>query len=256
MTAELPPLVLFHPLTMSGAVWQETAPLLVANHAVFTPSAIGHPGGPAVQRRPVTIWDVIDASERYLDEQGLDRPHLAGNSMGGFVALELARRGRAASVCAFSPAGIWSDKLRMQAAKKARRTHVLALGIRPVTPVITNSSIGRQVALRDAAVHGNRLSAARAVEIARQNLECTIVDDIFNNTDEYVKSMDPLPCPITVAWGERDTLLPLKHYEAIVRETLPGATFTVLPDVAHVPMLDHPESVARTILAVTGAETT
>jgi len=90
---------------MSGSAWQETVPLLAANHTVYTPSALGHRGGPAVQRRPATIWDVIDASERYLDEKELDRPHLAGHSMGGFVALELARRGRAASVCAFSPAG-------------------------------------------------------------------------------------------------------------------------------------------------------
>ena len=57
------------------------------------------------------MWDVIDESERYLDERGLDRPHLAGHSMGGFIALELARRGRAASVCVFSPGGLWSDGL-------------------------------------------------------------------------------------------------------------------------------------------------
>ena len=54
---------------------------------------------------PVRIWDVVDGAEQYLDEQGLQKPHLAGNSMGGFGALELARRGRASTVCVFSPAG-------------------------------------------------------------------------------------------------------------------------------------------------------
>jgi pimeloyl-ACP methyl ester carboxylesterase len=97
---------------MSDSAWRETVPLVAVHHEVFTPIAIGHRGGPPVQRRPVTIWDVIDAAERYLDEHGLEQPHLAGNSMGGFVALELARRGRAESVSAFSPAGLWTDALR------------------------------------------------------------------------------------------------------------------------------------------------
>ena len=41
--------------------------------------------------------EVVDAAEDYLDERGLDRPHLAGNSVGAFMAIELARRGRAAT---------------------------------------------------------------------------------------------------------------------------------------------------------------
>jgi pimeloyl-ACP methyl ester carboxylesterase len=238
---------------MSGAAWRETAPLLAANHTVYTPSALGHRGGPAVQRRPATIWDVIDASERYLDEKQLDRPHLAGHSMGGFVALELARRGRAASVCAFSPGGFWSDDLRTRNMKEVRRRVALGRLMRPLTPLVMKSPFVRQRALRLGALRGDRLSVNRAVEIVEEPFDCTILDDIFNNADEYVKSMDPLPCPITVAWAEKDTVLPLELYEAAVREALPGAIFTVLPDVAHVPMLDDPELVARTILTVTGA---
>ena len=103
-------LVLLHGITMSGeSAWREMVPLLADHHQVFVPNALGHRGGPSVQLRPVTMSDVVDAAERYLDEHGLDRPHLAGNSMGGYMAIELARRGRAATVCALSPAGLWSD---------------------------------------------------------------------------------------------------------------------------------------------------
>jgi pimeloyl-ACP methyl ester carboxylesterase len=97
-----PPLVLFHGLAMSGNAWREVVPLVSGHHRVYAPTADGHRGGSAAQRRRTTMTDMVDAAERYLDECGLDRPHLAGNSMGGFVAIELARRGRAASVCAFS----------------------------------------------------------------------------------------------------------------------------------------------------------
>lgn len=151
-----------------------------------------------MQRRPATLWDVVDAAERYLDENKLDRPHLVGNSTGGFVALELARRGRAASVCVFSPAGFWSDELRARAIKRARFGLASMRFMRRITPLLMKAPSLRRYILRDFTLHGD-----------------------------------------------------LELYEATARDTLPKATFTVLPDVGHVPMLDDPRLVARTILAVT-----
>ncbi len=205
-----------------------------------------------MQRRPVTIWDVIDESERYLDECGLDRPHLAGHSMGGLMALELARRGRAASVCAFSPGGLWSDDLRAQVAKRVRRQLALGRLMRPITPLLMKSPGVRRRVLTDATLHGDRLSYERAIELMEVPLDCTIVDDVFNNADEQVAPIDPLPCPTTIAWGEKDRILPVEVCGAIARDRLPGATFTVLPGLPHTPTIDDPELVASTILAVTG----
>lgn len=206
-----------------------------------------------MQRRPVTIWDVVDESERYLDERGLDRPHLAGHSMGGFIALELARRGRAASVCAFSPGGLWSDDLRARTIGQVRRRLAMGRLTRPITPLLMKSPGMRRRALADATLHGDRLSYKRAIEITEQPLECTIIDDIFNNTDEHVAPMDPLRCPITIAWAEKDRSLPVQLCGTIARDRLPRATFTILPGVPHTPTMDDPELVASTILAVTGA---
>jgi hypothetical protein len=75
-------------------------------------------------------------------------------------------------------------------------------------------------------------------------LECTLVHDIVNNGDEHVAAMDPLPCPITIAWAEKDSLVPLEVSEAVVRERLPRATFAVLPESGTLRCLS-------TILAVT-----
>ena len=86
------------------------------------------------------------------------------------------------------------------------------------------------------------------------SVACTVtVDEVFSNDDGQIAPLDPLPCPITLAWSEKDSLLPVATYGEIARERLPQATFEVLPDVGHVPMFDDPELVARTILAVTGA---
>ncbi|OBJ11102.1 alpha/beta fold hydrolase [Mycobacterium sp. 1465703.0] len=67
--------------------------------------------------------------------------------------------------------------------------------------------------------------------------------------------MDPLPCPITIAWAGKDRILPVELCRAIARDRLPGATFTVLPRLPHNPTIDDPELVAHTILAVTDAGT-
>jgi pimeloyl-ACP methyl ester carboxylesterase len=253
MKPEVSPLVLLHGGSWSGDQWRDIVPLLSAHHDVYTPSALGHRGGPVPQRRPVTMWDVIDESERYLDERGLDRPHLAGHSMGGFIALELARRGRAASVCAFSPGGLWSDDLRAQVAKTLRRQFALGRLMRPITRLLLKSPGVRRRALTDLTLHGDRLSYERAIEMTEIPMECTIINDLFNNPEEQLVPMDPLPCPITVAWTEKDRLLPVEVCGAIVRDRLPGATFNVLPGLPHTPTVDAPEVVASTILAVTGA---
>jgi pimeloyl-ACP methyl ester carboxylesterase len=124
---------------------------------------------------------------------------------------------------------------------------------RGIAPLVMKSPPLRRWAMRDLACHGDRISAARAVELANHALGCSIFDDVFRENDEQVVAMDPLPCPITIAWAEKDILLPVELYETAVKERLPGAVFTILLGVGHVPMLDDPELVARTILAVTSA---
>ena len=86
-------------------------------------------------------------------------------------------------------------------------------------------------------------------------MACTAtVDEVFSTEDGKIAPLDPLPCPITLAWGQKDSLFPVAIYGKIARERLPRATFDALPDVGHVPMFDDPQLVARTILGVTGAE--
>jgi len=101
--------------------------------------------------------------------------------------------------------------------------------------------------------HGDRFPADRTVEVGGDVVACTVTRDLFSTDEEQVTPMDPLPCPITIAWSEKDTLIPLTPYGELAHQRLPQPTFTVLPDVGHVPMIDDPELVARTILMTTGA---
>ncbi len=128
--------------------------------------------------------------------------------------------------------------------------------VHPVAPLIFRSAIVRRLALRsiNIARRADRVAAARAVEAVEDSVACTVtVDEVFSTDDGKIAPLDPLPCPITLAWSEKDSLVPVATYGEIARERLPQATFEVLPDVGHVPMFDDPELVARTILAVIGA---
>jgi pimeloyl-ACP methyl ester carboxylesterase len=224
-------------------------------YSVHAPTALGHRGGsPAPERRPVIIRDVVDDAERILDELDLDRPHLAGNSMGGWVAIELARRGRAASVCALSPAGMWSVGSTSQdhAVARLRREVALTRLSRPVAPLALKLGVVRRIAMRDIASHADRLTPSRALTAADDLLGCAVTSDLLG-TREHFEPLDPLPCPITIAWSENDRIFPVAVNRAIAQERIPAAHFPVLAGVGHVPMIDDPALVAETILATTGA---
>ena len=106
MASRKPPLVLLHGITSSGRAWEPLVGELSRSFDVHTPTARGHRGRPA-PGAPTILADFVDDAERYLDASGLDRPILVGHSLGGYTAIELARRGRAGAVVAISPAGFW-----------------------------------------------------------------------------------------------------------------------------------------------------
>jgi pimeloyl-ACP methyl ester carboxylesterase len=254
MVSGKPPLVLLHGVTMSAKVWDELIPLLSPHHEVVALTALGHRGGPPPTRRPARVSDLIDAAQHMLDDLGFDRPHIAGNSLGGWMGIELARRGRASSVCALSPAGFWDAGTRGQTGGVGRLRRIAALTriTRRIQPLALESATIRRLTMRDIAIHADRLTPARALDAATDLLHCSITEDLLT-TSEQIAPLNPLPCPITLAWSAHDAIVPAEVNGRIARERLPQARFEILPAVGHVPMIDNPGLVARTILASTGA---
>jgi pimeloyl-ACP methyl ester carboxylesterase len=245
------PLVLLHGLGMSPRVWDGTRPHLDPHHRVVAMPLLGHRGGDAPDRHPVTVSAVVDHAAQALDDLGLERAHLAGNSLGGWVAIELARRGRALTVCALSPAGTWTAGTVDQTSgvRKIRRAARMARLGRPVPSLMRFAAL-RRLAFRDVAVHGDRLSPAEAVETTNDVLACTVLDDILG-TREELAPLDPLPCPITLAWASDDRILPLDRNGAVAQRRLPAAPVVVVRGAGHVPMIDDPAQVAGGILDAT-----
>ena len=101
-------MVCLHGFTDTWRTWELVLPALEREHDVLAPTLAGHAGGPPIEGE---INDAVlaDAVERAMDEAGFETAHFVGNSLGGYLALQLAARGRARSVVALAPAGGWAE---------------------------------------------------------------------------------------------------------------------------------------------------
>ena len=198
-----------------------------------------------------TIAAMSDALEQALDAMGWDRPHVAGNSMGGWLALELGRRDRAASVVAISPAGMWTEKERAYSRNSLRLQHAIATRIEPYADRITSTALGRTLVLSSVMSRPWRLEPEAAAETLRLFAGApgweTTLEALTNDMPRELGSID---CPVRIVWGSRDTLLLPRQADRFVRE-IPNAELVRLPGLGHVPMSDDPEAVADSILEFT-----
>lgn len=242
------PLVLLHGVLCSERIWGNVVGLFSGQHDVIVPTMLGHNGGPLASRRPASLEHLVDDLERLLDELGLAKAHLAGNSLGGWAALELARRGRALTVCALSPAGAWGSERDEQLVATLKRAVRDTQRSRRIVPLVAHSRHIRRFALRNSALHGERVSRTEFLSLTDDVIGCQISGDLFAS-DARLSPLDPAPCPITLAWSAEDRIFPLEAYRSRACELIPGADFIVLDDVGHLPMLDDPRLVAQTILS-------
>ena len=252
-------LVLLHGLGCSWRVWQPVIPALERHHRALAPTLPGHlngqPWDPAIQ---MSVAALTDNTERWMDRHGLDRPHLVGNSLGGWISLELARRGRAASVTAFSPAGAWDPvgggiRHLVQLSKAAR---AIADLLRPTFPLLLRRPKLRRAVLRAGMEHGERVPAAAAVGFLSDAAGCSAFDDLlaaFLRDGPIPGPVDVRHTPVRLLWGEHDRVIPLEPYGRLMAAAVPDAQTEVLPGVGHIPTYDNPALVARRILATTGA---
>jgi pimeloyl-ACP methyl ester carboxylesterase len=237
------PLLLIHGLGGSAGVWAPVLDLLAAEREVV---ALDMPGFGSEQELPEevepTAANIAAAMHERCLALGIEHPHVAGNSLGAWVALEMGRAGWAASVTALSPAGLWRAPLgprRRDSRAWARRLRPLAsLGLRARRP--------REAALRTFAARPEAIPPEAGRELVLGWIDANGYEGANRamRTHVFDPAGYPEEVPVTIAWGELDRLVgPPKP------ERRPAhARFLVLPGVGHAPMWDDPELVATTIL--------
>jgi pimeloyl-ACP methyl ester carboxylesterase len=189
-----------------------------------------------------------------LDQLGLERPHVAGSSLGGRVALELAVAGRAASVTAFSPAGFWRADRELNYARVVNKA--MQVGghlIRPMAPAMARSTVGRAVIYAEIVSRPSRVTPQQASGDLEAFLKAKSTMNAILAAAVPFNGVIPAAVPVTIAWGTRDRLL--RPRQALVAiERLPHARLVMLSGCGHVPMTDDPRRVADVLLDGSGIE--
>jgi pimeloyl-ACP methyl ester carboxylesterase len=244
-----PPLVLMHGVGGQRGMWDPVVDALARERRVI---AVDLPGFAASGAEPVdpTPAGFTTHMERWFAEQGLGRPHVAGNSMGGAIALELARRGAVASATALSPAGFWTPRELAYAQRSLRASRAIARGLRPAVPAVTSTAAGRVAMFSQLYGKPWRLTPGDAMKAIDAFVDAPAFEPALTNFGHYrFGAGDELRgVPVTVAWGTRDALL-IPRQAARARRLMPWATHVALRGCGHVPCHDDPETVAAVLLA-------
>jgi len=248
------PLLLLHGFTGAWHHWRPVLGELVARYEVIAPTLAGHDGGPPYTLdAPLTFPAATDSLERRLDELGVDSVHVVGNSLGGALGLELAKRGRALSVLAMAPAGGWTEgdgEARRLSRFFARQLR-LARAVAPRMVSLARRPVLRRLALRDIMRHGELVSPADAVDLARSALRCTIAQLALGalraDRGLALRDLDRIDRPVLLASPQFDRVLPPERHAPRLRREIPGAQSRVLAGCGHVPMWDDTRLVVRTV---------
>ena len=251
------PLLLIHGIGSRWQMWEPVLDRLEASHDVI---AIDLPGFGASPMPPTGIppgaTSLTDLVQAFLSEIGVSEPHVAGNSLGGLIALELARRGSVRTATALSPAGFASpSERRVARASLWVGVRIARLAIGRADALIQRPGV-RRVAFGQMFAHPERISGADAAASVRAMADAPW----FDATLPTLRPMEfaagdgltspgagAISVPVTIAWGDRDRLLlPRQAQRAAV--AIPGARIVSLRDCGHVPTYDDPDQVASVLL--------
>jgi len=242
------PMVLIHGLGSSLEVWSAVRPALERRHdvlAIDLPSFGNSPPLPGDYTGPA----LADAVEAELDAAGFDRPHVVGNSLGGYLAAELARRGRARSGVAISPWGLETAKENAYSMASLRALRASTKALSPYVDTLARFAPARFfLALQGFGPRGWRLDPDALAHAVRAFASAPGFGPMHDwMTRNGAEGLEGIDCPFLVLWGTWDLLLPVRQAARWGR-LVPDAQVRKLPRVGHAPMSEVPERIAPAIL--------
>lgn len=242
------PLVLVHGVGHNRNAWAHMVPILEQYFDVIAVDLPGHGDSAPLDLAGRTVPEAfIDEFHLLFDALGLDRPHVAGNSLGGRIALEMAARGEVSTATALSPAGFWHGAAEMAYVKSIFASVSLAArAAGPMGPVLMSTPLGN-VALKLFLDSPGELSKDQiATMVNGFRLAQPALRAILGHATNFQETI-PSDVAVTVAWGTNDHVLPFKQARR-AKKAIPNGSHIALKGCGHVPMSDAPELIAHLIL--------
>jgi pimeloyl-ACP methyl ester carboxylesterase len=245
-----PPLVLLHALGASHAAWDPVVPQLAESFDVLAVDLPGFGGSaplPAgTEPHPARLAAVVGA---FLDELGIDRPHVVGNSVGGWIALELGQVRPLSSLTLLAPAGLWRGSTPLYCRASLRTTRWLCRHVPGVLSRLVQYRAGRILVLGQTHGRPTRVTPEQArAEIRTLGTAQGFDAALAATLHRHYAVGGAVDAPVTVAFGSRD-LITLPRQSRHLDQLPPGARSARLPGCGHLPMSDDPAAVVALIHA-------
>ena len=246
--------MLLHGITDTWRTWELVLPALERRHAVLAPTLAGHAGGPPLPDGPLTDA-VLDAVERAMDDAGFATAHVAGNSLGGYLALKLAERGRSRSVVAFAPGGGWApgDDSYRETLDHFDTMQEQLRRLLPRAPAILATPDGRRRAMQLMAERWEHIPPDLVAHLWYGVVACdgmTVLNE-HARRNGWPLDAERVTCPVRIVWGTADRILAWPRAAQRWRAMFPHADWVELDGVGHAPQLDVPLEAAQLILGIT-----
>jgi pimeloyl-ACP methyl ester carboxylesterase len=248
------PILLLHPFMMSQNVWHDVAPKLAdtGRYEVFAPTMLGHNGAP---RGPffLSSGSLADYVEYQLDQLGWGTAHIVGNSLGGWVAFELERRGRARTLTGIAPAGGWRHftPAKFEIVGKFLAGLPLWLLTRALGPRVLSLPLSRQLAYLPISAREAGLSETDLIDIIDDVAHCPAYYQLLAKslTLPGLLELAQTRTPTHLVICGKDRVLPSPRFTRQFTGQLPANTkVTTLDGVGHIPMFEAPDRIASLIL--------
>jgi pimeloyl-ACP methyl ester carboxylesterase len=236
-------LALLHPLGADRQVFAPIVPQLAEQRDLVLVDLPGFGESEPLRGQEPTPAALAGAVTGLLSELGLERAHVAGNSLGGWVALELGLTGAARSITAVAPAGLWAGPL----VPKPSLAHLLAGRLLPLVEPLAATGAGRRLLLRGSVGHPRRVPGAQAAHLVHTYARAPGFIAVNNAMRAgRFEGLERIRIPLTLVWPDRDRLV---RRPAWLPDNVRNVT---VADAGHIPFWDQPEAMARILLEATG----
>jgi len=244
------PVLLLHGFLLSPHCWQQCADRLASRCEVFAPTLAGHWGGPESDHDALGPRELADHVATQLDEMGWRTCHIVGHSLGAAVGFELARRGRARTLTAITPAGGWTTRSAAQfraAAKFLSLTPFIRAGAR--LGYLPDNTLARWLAAGALTAKPTAVSRADIAAVITAVLGCPALFPLIAGLrGPALDDLSAVHTPVRLLLAETDHILPSRVYaRRFLRELPDSADRILINGVGHLPMLEAPDRVATFI---------
>ena len=236
-------LALLHPLGADRRVWSPVVEHLSPRRELLLIDLPGFGESPPLEEGDRSPRALAAAVAELMGSLASGPAHVAGNSLGGWVALELGLRGAVRSTTAIAPAGLWPGPL----VPKPSLAHLLANRTAPLLGPVASSRVGRRLLLRGAVAFPARVPGPEASHLVRAYGRAPGFIAVNNAMRSgRFEGLERIRVPLTLVWPSRDRLVARPPW-------LPdNVRNVVLADAGHIPMWDAPERVANILLTASG----